>query len=251
MAEIDWSHIHKMSVCPHDTAKNVHAWFLLNAYLQRRLAVRIRFSPQDNFLREREQVLASEHHLVYANPYSAVLFGRQGFVPVARPVGIFDETLLVTRADTNPATLPRRPRIASATDKLIIHNLGLTLLPGLGLDPAGVDFVFAGNHLAAAKAVVEGKAHLGFVFNETWNGLSNAIRSELKVLTESRGGCACHCFLVGPAWASRTEEVRALLCAMIRDPRGRAILLDLRFEQGFEPVPGGMLAYLANLMHLE
>ncbi|HNL22741.1 MAG TPA: PhnD/SsuA/transferrin family substrate-binding protein [Rhodocyclaceae bacterium] len=251
MTKIDWSKVNNMSVCPHDTAKNVHAWFLLNAYLQRRLAARIRFSPQDNFLQERESVLASEHHLVYANPYSAVIFGRHGFVPVARPVGIFDETLVVAHSDTNPAMLPRRPRIASATDKLIIHNLGLALLPELGLDPAGVEFVFAGNHLAAAKAVVEGKAHLGFVFNETWNGLSKAIRSELKVLTESKEGCACHCFLVGPSWASRADEVRSLLCAMTRDPRGHAILVDLRFEQGFEHVPSGMLAYLANLMHLE
>lgn len=240
-----------MSVCPHDTAKNVYGWFMLNTYVQRHLAARIRFEPQDNFLKEREHVLASEHHIVYANPYSAVMFAQQGFVPVAKPVGIYDETFLVSLADApDISTLSARPKVASATDKLIIHNLGLTLLPQVGLDAEAVDFVMAGNHLAAAKAVMDGKADLGFVFNETWHGMSKLIRAQLKVIAETHQGFAFHCFMVGPEWADRAQEIQELLCGMTEDKAGVAILEDLRFTQGFEPVPEGNLQRLAEMMGL-
>ena len=41
---------YKLSVCPHDTAKNLLGWFTLNTYLQRKLGTGIHFEPQDNFL---------------------------------------------------------------------------------------------------------------------------------------------------------------------------------------------------------
>ncbi|MEX8499460.1 hypothetical protein [Leptothrix ochracea] len=52
------------SVCPHDTAKNVAGWFLINTYLQRRLDLAIHFEPCDNVNDEREQVLAGGYELV-------------------------------------------------------------------------------------------------------------------------------------------------------------------------------------------
>ena len=122
----------RFSVCPHDTAKNLLGWFTLNTYLQRRLGEAIRFEPQDNFLAERKQVLDGEYQVVYANPYSALCFFREkGFVPVARPSGIVDETVVVAKIG---GQLPEAPRIASATDKLIIHSLGLHVLKDLSVD---------------------------------------------------------------------------------------------------------------------
>ena len=90
----------QLSVCPHDTAKNLLGWFTLNTYLQRKLGIGIHFEPQDNFLIERKAVLEEEHHVVvYANPYSALCFASdKGFVPVARPVNVVDETIVVARA---------------------------------------------------------------------------------------------------------------------------------------------------------
>ena len=53
---------YRLSVCPHDTAKNLAGWFLLNTYLQRRLGITMRFEPSENFNAEREQVLAGGYH---------------------------------------------------------------------------------------------------------------------------------------------------------------------------------------------
>jgi phosphonate transport system substrate-binding protein len=238
---------YQLSVCPHDTAKNLAGWFLLNTYLQRKLGLAMRFDPCDNFNVEREQVLAGGYDLVYANPFSALKYQQKlGFVPVARPAGVFDETMLVARRGAGlPATRPLK--VASATDKLIVHFLGLTLLNQLQVPLADCSFQMAGNHLKAAQAVLAGQADVGFVFNETWHGLSASTRDALEIVAATESQSASHCFCVGPALVGRLDEVRAVLCGMDADPAGRKILEDLRFSR-FEPMDRAALDLLTNLV---
>lgn len=222
------------SVCPHDTAKNLFGWFVLNTYLQRQLGCRIHFEPKDNFIKEREAVLAGGYHIVYANPYSAAIFKKNlGFVPVARPSGIYDETMLVCAAGADVP--PARPlRIASATDKLIVHALGLTLLEPYRLGQADCGFLFAGTHLAAAQAVLQGKADLAFVYNETWNGMAETTRQSLRLLAQTESRRAYHCFCIAPEWRDKLDQIRDLLCSLQLNESGQRILKDLHFT-GFEP----------------
>ena len=70
-----------------------------------------------------------------------------GLLPAARPAGVVDETVVVRRAGAAPVD---GPRIASATDKLVIHDLGLDVLRALDIDAARASFKFVGNHLNAA-----------------------------------------------------------------------------------------------------
>lgn len=235
----------RLSVCPHDTAKNLLGWFTLNTYLQRQLGVAISFAAEDNFLAERQKVLEQDFHIVYANPASALCFAREkGFVPVARPVGLFDEALVVAPAGGATA---QAPRIASATDQLIVHTLGLRILKSIGIDAGQADFVFTGNHLGAMKAVLQGEADLGFVYNETWSGVSEHTRAGLRVLGESKDGQAFHCFMVSPAWADKRAAAQSVLCAMHLDPAGQRVLKDLQFT-ALEPVNEAAIERLGELI---
>lgn len=234
------------SVCPHDTAKKMVEWFQLNTYLQRRLDCTIRFEPQEDFLRERQNVLEGGFHIVYANPFSALWFKqRLGFKPVARVTGLFDETYLVAPAG---AGIPeRRPlRIASATDKLIVHTLGLSLLEQLGLGREECEFAYVGNHMKAAQAVIKEEADLGFVFNETWHGMAESTQAALSVIAESTDHIAFHCFMIAPEWADRLDSVRDTLVGMNTDPKGRRILDDLDFP-ALEPLTDDALERLEHL----
>jgi phosphonate transport system substrate-binding protein len=223
-----------LSVCPHDTAKNLVGWFFINTYLQRRLGCGIHFEPKDNFIKEREAVLGGGYRIVYANPYSAAIFKKNlGFIPVARPSGVFDETVLVCAAE---ADIPQhRPiKIASATDKLIVHALGLTLLERFQLTQADCEFQFAGNHMAAAQAVLQGKADLGFIYNETWNGMADHTRKGLRELAQTESRRAYHCFCIAPEWRDKLDQIREILCSMHQSEAGLRILQDLHFTS-FEP----------------
>lgn len=240
----------QLSVCPHDTAKNSVGWFFLNTYLQRKLGCAIHFEPQDDFEHERAGVLGGGFHLTYANPFSAGLYAQKlGFIPVARPVGIFDETVVVRSAERPWPVQGRRVRVASATDQLIVHGLGLTALPELGLAAADCDFEFVGTHAKAAHAVIQGKADLGFVFNETWHGLASSSQQALAIAAQTHGGAAYHCFCIAPEWADKLHLVRDVLCGMKDDPAGQGILADLKFNAGFEPVGADDLKALHRLIN--
>ncbi len=219
-----------LSVCPHDTAKHMVEWFQFNTYLQRRLDCAIRFEPQDSFLVERQNVLGGGFQIVYANPFSALVFAQErGYIPVAKAAGLFDETVLVARAG---AGIPdHRPlKVASATDKLIVHTLGLSLLDRLGIRREDCEFLLAGNHMKAAQAVLKGEADLGFGFNETWHGIADSTRQALEIVAESTDRIAFHCFCIAPEWAQRRDEIQRVLVGMNADPKGQAILESLHFK---------------------
>jgi phosphonate transport system substrate-binding protein len=235
------------SVCPHDTAKNLVGWYVLNSYMQRKLQENIHFEPAETFTSERAAVISGDFQIVYANPYSALLFAQQkGFVPVARVAGLNDETLLVSRRDRS---LPAHGEvlIASATDQLIVHPLGETLLTGVGLERHRVRYRFVGTHLKAAQEVLRGEADAGYVFNETWRGLANATRDGLQVLAETHDGTAFHCFCVGPGWADRVDLVRSMLLDMNTDAKGQDILAELGFAR-LEAIDAAALTPAAQLL---
>lgn len=240
---------HHMSVCPHDTAKNLYGWFLLNSHLQKHLGIRMHFEPQGQVLTERQAVVDGDFQFVYANPYSAAVFASaRGFIPVAAPIGVRDEAVLISRPgwDRRQAVLP--VKVASATDKLVIHPLGVTLLPRVGLDESLVRYSFTGNHLLAAKAVLTGDADLAFIFNETWATLADRTRSELVELAVTEQRLAFHCFMVGGDLVGRSAEIGALLCGLADDPAGQDILHELGLPRGLEPVTSDRLDTVSRLI---
>lgn len=236
------------SVCPHDTTKNLAGWMLVNTYLQQRLDTAIHFEPYENFEHERKTVLDGNYNLVYANPFSAGIFREKlGFIPIARPTGVFDETIVVARAGEG---IPKRSpiKIASATNKLIVHTLGLTVLKELNIPVSQCEFEFVGKHLLAAQAVINEKADLGFVFNETWTSLNETSHKMLEVVGQTKSGHAYHCFCVSPAWADKCAQLQSILCGMKDDPKGKRVLDELGFS-GFEPVEENGLDSLIVLMN--
>jgi phosphonate transport system substrate-binding protein len=240
--------VNQLSVCPHDTAKNLAGWYLLNTYLQRKLECDIHFNLQHDFIAEREAVLAGGHHIVYANPYSVLEFAEKlDFIPVARPIGVFDETLLIARKGTNLADSAAL-KVSTATKCLIVHALGCMELRKLGKDPSAFEFILTGNHLNAANAVIKGDADVGFVFNETWNGMSASSRESLEIIAESNQRDCYHCFCVSPQWQDRKEKVRDVLVGMHNDHDGGShILEELKFK-GFEPAPEDTISQLKAIV---
>ncbi|MBI5033426.1 MAG: PhnD/SsuA/transferrin family substrate-binding protein [Chloroflexi bacterium] len=238
--------IHRLSVCPHDTAKNLFGWFLLNTYLQRKTGCALHFEPCHTFIEERGNVLSNAYHLVYTNPYSALIFNAElGFIPIAKPIGVFDETVMIARRD---ADLPSgRIKIATATDMLIVYDLGLAVLEQQNILREQCDFTFVGTHLRTVQVVADGEFDLGFVFSETWHGLTESTRQQLRVVAESSSQLAYHCFCVAPEWLDRREQLREILCGMQNDAHGKPILDDLHI-QGFEALPMNALDSLRALV---
>jgi phosphonate transport system substrate-binding protein len=235
------------SVCPHDTAKHVVEWFHFNTYLQRKLGCGMHFEPKESFLLEQTDVLSGGIQLVYANPLSACLYIQEmGFIPVARPVNLYDETMLIGRRGVGvPQKKPLA--IASASGEIITHTLGIGLLEALHIPHDDCHFVATDTHVQSMHAVLKGTADLAFVFNDTWNNVADTTRAELEVLAESHEQLAFHCFLVAPEWAHRKDEIQQILVDMKNESKGKLILVSLDLE-GFEPLTPEAMDTLQTLM---
>jgi phosphonate transport system substrate-binding protein len=237
----------QLSVCPHDTAEHVADWFQFNTYLQRRLNCTIHFEPRDSFILEQTAVLSGGFHITYANPLSACTYIKElGFIPVARPVNLYDETVLVGRRGCG---IPeKRPlTVRSASGELINHALGLSLLDRLKVPHGDCRFDYVDTHLKSLHGILKGEADLAFVFNDTWNNISAGARKELEAIAQTDDQIAFHCVLIAPEWAHRKEEIQDLLVNMKTDSKGKLILVSLDLE-GFEPLTEDAMDTLQTLM---
>lgn len=229
----------QFSVCSHDVAKDMASWSSLNMYLQKNLGCDLRFEPRDDFDQELEAVLQGSHHLVYASPYSAIVFAKRlGFIPLAKPVDSFDETLVIARKDF-VLTNAREVKIAVASSQMIVHVLGLMLLRRMNLSLERCDFDFVGTHANAAHAVTH-SADLAFVYHDTWSDLTDAARNTLQIVAQTDNRLAFHCFCVAPEWQDKRERLQGVLCGMQNDFHGKSILGDLHVH-GFEPLAADAL----------
>jgi phosphonate transport system substrate-binding protein len=231
---------YNFTVCPHDTAQNLPGWFFLNTYLQRQTGMAIHFEPFDDFDTQRRAVLDGRMQIVYANPFDAALYARElGFLPLVRRASCCDEAYILARAECPITDLSETTgghcRLSSATDKTAVHALGIGLLKQAGACRDDFDIKLMGNYVSVVKALIKGDVDLGIVFDETYKGLSDLAKSQLKVLGATGEGQTFHLFCVSPELAEKADELSSVLIGMQGDEKGQRCLQDLGF-QGFERV---------------
>lgn len=229
----------QFTVDPNYSGKNLPGWYLMNTYLQKQLGIGLRFSPFNSFDEARNAVLAGQFDLVYANPFDAVQYIQKlGFQSLAKPAEHFDEVLLCSQAGGplgSYADLPAEIRVASASEKTLIHMVGLFLLDKADIDRARLRFEYTESYQGVIKALIQGRADLGFVFNEVHGAASGLIRDRLQVIDQSDDAFAFHSFCISPRLAEHADAIRETLVGMRQDEKGQAVLKDIGF-QGFEAV---------------
>lgn len=241
---------YSITVCPHDTAQNLPAWFFLNNYLQHHTGMGLHMQTFDDFEAQRKAVLDGEVKVVYANPFDAALYARElGFVPIARRATCCDEALIVAAADSPWTTIAdamgQACKLASATEKTAVHALGVALLKEQGACREDFDIQFKGNYVSVIKALTKGEADLGILFNETYDGLSELAKSQIKVLAASTSGQTFHLFCASPELGEQVEGLKEVLSSMSNEAEGQRCLDDLGFA-GFEPVDAASFSTLVE-----
>ena len=238
------------TVDPNYSGKNLPGWFLMNTYLQRHLGQIMHFQPYDGFDACRAAVLDNHYDLVYANPFDWVQYvQKMDFIPIAKPRNHFDEVYLCTAA-VGPvreiADLSPRIRIASAHPATLVHMVGLFLLDKAEIDRARLDFVFTGSYQGVLKAILQGQADVGFLFDEVYAGASGLIRDNLRIIDRSDDAFAFHAFCIGPRLSAQRDLLTRILCQMDQEARGQVLLQDVGFS-GFAPVSAEEVACLTML----
>jgi len=102
-------------------------------------------------------------------------------------------------------------------------------------------------YVLVAKALLQGKADVGFFLKDAWDGLSNAVRKQLRPLVTSQISDIQHAFLVGPRLADSAEDIQGLLVRMGEIEKGAGVLESLGF-QGWEALDHEETEFMIDLM---
>jgi phosphonate transport system substrate-binding protein len=234
----------RLIVPPHDDAGHLAGWYLLNVHLQRSLGIScvVEAGPnEDDF----HHLFGTPSLIVLANAYQTPQGQRQGgWYPVARPVGVYDELLVLARRDPARAGARHPVRVGCASRHSWVPRAGMETLALQGLLDDDCAITAFGSEAAAIQSLLQGETDLVLLDDRAWSGLGPALRDQLYRVTESRLRRCFSTLCLSPDLAALRAPLLELLSQLPTHPTGEHLLTDLGYP-GFEPVPPAALAELS------
>jgi phosphonate transport system substrate-binding protein len=238
------------TVSPDFTPDRLSGWYIFNTWLQKQTGVPIHLEMYNDFNAQREAIRQDKVNLIYANPYDAAMLVREkGFLPLAKPVGESDEAIIAVAAG-NPVSdvAELMPGVKVAfTDDPDVKMMGMIMLEPGDLEASNVQSLPFGTYVQVAKHLLRGEADVGIFLAEAYDGLSEMIKKQLKILVRSQISVIHHALMIGPGLLDKREQFQHCLLEMTRDEKARSVLESLGFE-AWEKVDDEEMEFMIDLM---
>lgn len=241
---------YQLTVSPDFSPQYLAGWYIFNTWLQRTLGEAVHLELHDSFQDQRKAIDDDGVDIIFANPYDASLLVREkGFIPLTCPADAADEAIVAV-ADGSAAhcveELHPGTRIAS-TDDPDVHMMGMIMLEPADLSPENTTRDTCDTYVLVAKALLQGKADVGFFLDTAFEDLSNLTRSQLRPLVSSQIFLIHHCLMLGPKLAPRADELRSSLLSMQDNDKGLGVLEGLGMKS-WRTVESEEMEFLIDLM---
>ncbi|MGZ8163004.1 MAG: phosphate/phosphite/phosphonate ABC transporter substrate-binding protein [Methylobacter sp.] len=238
------------TVSPDFTPDHLSGWYIFNTWLQRQTDVSIHLEMYNNFNDQREAIRNDKVSLIYANPFDAAMLVREkGFLPLVKPAGASDEAIIAVNAN-NPiddvARLAPGIRLAF-TDDPDVKMMGMIMLEPGDLDASNVQGISCDTYVLVAKHLLRGEADAGIFLAEAFDGLSDMIKKQLRILVRSQISVIHHSLMIGPKLLERRDEFQKCLIEMDNDSKGQGVLESLGFK-AWEKVDDEEMQFMIDLM---
>ncbi len=230
------------AVCPHDTARGVDKWALLNTRINKNFALGSRFHAYLDFAEFGRDLSAGKFLWAYLNPADFVKARAQlGYVAVARPVERLDIARIIARVGVGPQIIASGVQAAAVPGYLA----GLVEYE-LAQRGISIERVPAKSYAEVMVHVREGRAPIGITYNEHFDVTAATSREGLAVLDNVNAGLA-HVVAVHPSLGARAEELRAWL---LDDPVGQTVGTDIGIKR-WESIPLEPYQHLADALKIK
>jgi phosphonate transport system substrate-binding protein len=234
----------RLIVPSQDDAGHLAGWYLLNVHLQRSLdlTLKVEPAPEDEAF---AQLFGQPGLIVHANAYNTLRGMREaGWRPVARPVQVFEQLLVLARRGTaRPARHP--VRVACASEASSLPRLGADTLEQQGLLADDCEIHACGSDQRALNSLLQGDSDLALLEARAWSGLGPSLRDQLYRVTESHSHRCFSSVCISPDLAHLESPLRDLLTCLPQHSTGETLLTDLGYP-GFEAVPAEALQQLES-----
>lgn len=238
------------TVSPDFTPDHLSGWYIFNTWLQRQSDTAIHLEMYDDFHSQREAIQSDTIDLIYANPFDAAMLVREkGFLPLVKAVGESDEAILAVNAENSVedvAHLAEGIKVAYTEDP-DVHMMGMIMLEPGDLDASNITPVLSDTYVLVAKHLLKGEADVGIFLAEAYDGLSNMIKKQLKILVRSQIDVIHHSLMIGPKLIDKRDEIQKILVEMGADEKGKGVLASLGFN-AWEKVDDDEMEFMIDLM---
>jgi len=197
---------YQFTVSPDFSPDHLTGWYIFNTWLQKQIAEAIHLEMYDSFQKQKTVIENNGVDLIYANPFDAAMLVREkGFRPLAKPVGISDEAIIAVNAEStiyDVADFSPGTKIAT-TDDPDIRLIGMIMLEAGDINVNNSITVNCDAYILVAKQLLNANAEVGIFLAEAYDGLSNIVKSKLRVLVRSEISVIHHSLMIGPKLAHR------------------------------------------------
>ncbi len=183
-----------LTVCPHYTGKGLAKWESYCQRLSQLLGEKIVFMPFSSFTEELKKLSQEEFDLYYASPRVLRPLLEKGYVPIAKLKEEREKLLLVTLKGLKERY------------KIVMVDLPQVYLISFLYLPLSKDFLFVNTFDEVIECLLEEKGHLGLVYEEFYEELSEEVKKRLEVLTTFEYEVR-HLLLGKPDIAKKVKEV--------------------------------------------
>jgi len=239
-----------LTVSPDFTPDHLSGWYIFNTWLQKTTGEAIHLEIFNSFQAQHEAIRHDEIDLIFANPFDAAMLVREkGFLPLVMAQGRSDEAVIAVSSDSpiiDVTELLPGCRVA-VTEDPDVRLMGMIMLEPADLATENVQTHVCDSYVLVAKQLLRGDADVGIFLAEAYDGLSNIIKKQLKMLVRSQIDVIHHALMVGPRLVDRRDELRNTLLAMNNDEKGQDILKNLRFD-AWNSVEDADMEFMIDLM---
>ena len=239
-----------LTVSPDFTPKHIAGWYIFNTWLQQQLNLPIHVDLYNNFIQQRQAIADDKVDLIYANPYDATMLVRdKGFSALVAPLNKADETVIACNKDYPIDTIEDLKTNINivTTDDPDVHMMGMMMLEPADLNTENTHIIEKDGYVLVAKALLQGKADIGFFLKDAYYDLSHLIRDDLNVLITSEIHIIRHVLLASPRLQEYHAQIKSLLLAMQDDPKGLGVLKAMGFA-GWEDQNQEDTEFMIDLM---
>ncbi|PDW02775.1 phosphate/phosphite/phosphonate ABC transporter substrate-binding protein [Candidatus Viridilinea mediisalina] len=234
-----------LAVCPHDTVRNSEGWYRFVQFLAQKLGDNVSFKLALDFADFHEHFSSSD--IVYANPSDGVqLLDSHGYSALVRPVGTYDEALLLAGPDGPKPDLSvlAGARLATIT-RLLPTKIAIHELKAQGISPG--ELVNCDSWLSVVRSVWGGDTPYGIIYRDSYQDLSEQGKAMVQVMFETDCRCAFHMICVSPKLAEHAAGLRDALITMGDDALGKEVLIDMKLP-GWQPVTSEELEVMRQML---
>lgn len=241
---------YNLAVSPDFKPDRISGWFIFNTWLQHQLDKAIHFEMHQGFDEQLQAISAKKIDIIYANPYDISRLVRdEGFIPVAKPHAKPDEAIVVSAGEGEISSLQDLNVTATIakTQARDVNNIGMILLEPADISPESAQFIECESYISVAKALISGKADVGFMLAEAFSELSPLVAKQLKPIVSSQIQLIHHAILLGPQLAEHHDVLASFLIDMHKTDKGKKILDDLGISH-WEPMDAEEAEFMIDLM---